>query len=75
MKVSKSVGIYLITFFTLYFVLSAFFCIFYNPGEELNSYTRCVQDPQWFVVYSLFIGWWLALIPAREYYELLEKGE
>ena len=75
MKTSKSVGLFLITFFTMYFVLSAFGSIFYSPGEELNSYTRCVQDPQWFVVYSLFLGWWLALIPAMEYYEQLERGE
>lgn len=33
-----------------------------------DNYYNVISNPNWFIAYSLFIGWWLAAFPAREYY-------
>ena len=33
-----------------------------------DSYRQIISNPNWFMMYSLFIGWWLSILPAREYY-------
>jgi len=33
-----------------------------------DSYHNVISDPNWFIAYSISIGWWLAAFPAREYY-------
>lgn len=33
-----------------------------------DSYHAIVSNPNWFMMYSLFFGWWIALFPTREYY-------
>lgn len=75
MKTSKSIAVYFIVFFTMYFVIGAFLSIFYPEGAAHNSYVNCIKDGAWFTIYTMFIGWWVALIPAIEYYEMVRKGE
>jgi len=30
-------------------------------------YQEVISDRGWFVIYTLFIGWWVAAFPALEY--------
>jgi hypothetical protein len=32
-----------------------------------STYTEVLADHSWFFVYAIFIGWWVSLIPLREY--------
>jgi|LakMenEpi03Aug12_release.lakeMendotaPanAssembly.Ray.scaffolds.fasta_scaffold189662_5 hypothetical protein len=34
-----------------------------------QSYYAVISDNHWFVLYALFIGWWVSMFPAREYYK------
>lgn len=61
--------VYTITFFAMYFILSAF-------GIALGyDYKAVVESEGWFVTYSIFLGWWIAFITAQDAYELIEKRE
>ena len=33
-----------------------------------QDYMAIINQPGWFVTYSILIGWWIALFPTREYY-------
>jgi hypothetical protein len=33
-----------------------------------DSYHNIISSPNWFMMYSLLVGWWLSILPAREYY-------
>jgi len=61
MKSFILVSIY-ITAFVMFFLLLSLVGMFFNP------YTIVIHSQGWFMVYTLFIGWWLASFPAREYY-------
>lgn len=61
MKSIILISIYL-TAFVLFYLLLSLIGIFFNP------YTVIIQSSSWFISYSVFIGWWLASFPAREYY-------
>lgn len=54
--------IYVITFVAFYFFLSLF-------GILWVSYMKVLQNLDWLVGYSMLIGWWIALLPAIEYYK------
>lgn len=41
-------------------------------GILWSNYKLVISDPNWFVGYSIFIGWWISILPAREYYKLHE---
>jgi hypothetical protein len=69
MKTSVATLVFIIAFFGMYFVLSAFGLAF---GLD---YSECVSRVDWFIIYSLFIGWWLAGIFAHDVYEDMEKRE
>jgi hypothetical protein len=66
MKVIIMVTIYLSTFALFFLMLSAF-------GILWGSYKDVITSSSWFMCYSLFIGWWLAIFPTREYYLTQEK--
>ena len=33
-----------------------------------DSYYTIISTHAWFVTYTIFLGWWLAGLPTREYY-------
>ena len=33
-----------------------------------NTYLEVIQNKGWFMGYSIFIGFWVGIFPAREYY-------
>lgn len=69
MKNSISMVVYLITFFAMYLILSLFGLILgYDYKESIESET-------WFIIYTIFLGWWIALVTARDAYQLIEKSE
>jgi hypothetical protein len=70
MKNTVSMMVYTITFMAMYFVLSLFGCLFVK-----GDYNDVLSDTQWFIMYTLFLGWWIALIPAVDCYSSMEKKE
>jgi len=72
MKTTLSILVYLITFFALYFGLSLFGCIFFIDNAH-PDFDQVAGDKHWFFLYTIFIGLWISLIPARDIYEQLEK--
>ena len=69
MKNTASMVVYMITFFGMYFVISMLGMVF---GY---TYKQSLESVEWFTMYAFFIGWWIAMIPARDTYELFEKKE
>lgn len=61
MKTLALIGIYVISFVTLFYILSFIGIIF-------QDYRSIITNDSWRVVYSVFFGWWLAILPARELY-------
>lgn len=52
------------------YVLS-FVCMFYIIsliGIIFTPYSQIVVNDGWRVVYCMFFGWWLAILPTRELY-------
>ena len=62
MKSLTLIFIYAFTFLGIFFSLSAI-GLLWN-----DSYRAILADHTWFMMYTLFLGWWLALFPTREYY-------
>jgi hypothetical protein len=59
-------SIILISIYVGAFVL--FYLLLSTIGLLFHPYSVIIQTPAWFIAYSLFIGWWMASFPAREYY-------
>jgi hypothetical protein len=53
--------IYILSFMLFYFVLSLI-------GILWDNYSHIITNQFWFLWYSLLLGWWMAIFPAREYY-------
>lgn len=64
MLITKCIAIWLFVFMLMFFVLSFIGLLW------MSSYKECISSVDWFVTYTLLIGWWLALIPTIEYYEI-----
>lgn len=58
--------IFLGTFMGFYFLLS---CI----GMLWDTYEGIITNENWFLAYSLFLGWWIALLPTVEFNESWEE--
>ena len=56
--------IYLTTFMGLFLFMSLIGLIF-----TADSYTAIIHNEDWIIMYSIFIGWWVSLFPAFDYYE------
>jgi len=69
MKTTKSIAVFIATYFVLYFILSAIGCLFFKSNLQHYSYSECLGNTAWFIAYNLFIGWWVAGIVAYDYYE------
>lgn len=67
MKNTMSMVVYVITFFAMFFCLSILGMCF---GA---TYKQTIGSGNWFVMYSIFLGWWIALIPAHDTWELMNK--
>ena len=63
MKFLIVIIIYVLTFISFYFFLSLVGLIF------CCSYNQIIQNLNWFIFYSLFIGSWVSIFPARDYYK------
>lgn len=61
MKSLTAILIYTATFFGMFFILSL-------VGTLWIDYEKVLADRTWFMLYTLFFGWWLALFPTIEYY-------
>jgi hypothetical protein len=35
----------------------------------IDSYPAIIGNACWFVLYTIFLGWWLAAFPAKEFYK------
>ena len=66
MKSIILIGTYLVSF-VLFFLLLSLIGVFFTPYSEI------ITNHNWFMVYAMFLGWWLAIFPAREYYISQEK--
>lgn len=45
-----------------------FFLLLSLVGMLFTPYSEIISNHNWFMVYAMFLGWWLSIFPAREYY-------
>ena len=62
MKSLFLIVIYVGTFIGLFLFLSLIGLLW------IDSYRAIIGDGNWFMMYTFFLGWWLAAFPCREYY-------
>lgn len=65
MKWTILILIYIAAFMGMFFILSLI-------GMLWMPYSEVINNINWFMMYSLLIGWWIAAFPAFEYYCLNE---
>lgn len=63
MKSITLLAIYLLSFVIMYMMISLIGLVFSD-----TSYLSILRSQPWGIIYSLFIGPWLSIFPAREYY-------
>jgi hypothetical protein len=68
MKSIILLGVYLLSFVSIYMMLSLVGLVFSDA-----SYIDILRSSPWSMIYSLFFGWWLSIFPAREYYLVNEQ--
>ena len=61
MKFIIMILIYVISFVSLFLLLSTVGMIWFTYREAINSV-------DWLIAYTVFIGWWVSLFPCRDYY-------
>lgn len=62
MKSLTLLAIYIASFIICFLILSV-------PGYLfVGSFEAVIKCTTWQLMYSLFIGWWMAVLPTREYY-------
>jgi hypothetical protein len=66
MKTLLLLAIYIASFIIIFFIASLPACIF------VGSFKAVIYNNLWQLMYTFFIGWWMASFVAREYY-LLHK--
>ena len=59
--------IYTATFMGGFFVMS-FIGLLWN-----DSYYAIISEHGWFIAYTMFFGWWISILPTREYYKHHEQ--
>lgn len=62
MKSLILLSIYILSFVVIFGILSIVVGLF------MHSYTDAAMNTTWLGAYTLFLGGWLAIFPAREYY-------
>ena len=68
MKSLTLLTIYILSFVVIFCILSIVVGLF------MHSYIEAIKNTTWLRAYTLFLGWWLAILPAREYYLKNEKS-
>jgi hypothetical protein len=63
MKSITLLGIYLLSFVSIYMMLSLVGLVFSDA-----SYIDILHSDAWSAIYCCFLGWWISIFPAREYY-------
>jgi hypothetical protein len=63
MKSIILLGVYLLSFVSIYMMLSLVGLVFSD-----TSYMDILRSGNWGGIYSLLFGWWMSIFPAREYY-------
>jgi hypothetical protein len=63
MKSLILMAIYIASYIIIYLMLCCVGWIFTDI-----SFPNIVHSSNWTMMYTLLIGWWAALLPAREYY-------
>lgn len=61
MKSITAILIYLGTFMGMFLLLSTI-------GTLWTEYRTVISSDGWFMCYSIFLGWWISILPTREYY-------
>lgn len=62
MKSLLAIIIYATTFLGFFFLTSILGLLW------IPTYLQVIKSPEWFLIYTLTLGWWVALFPLREYY-------
>lgn len=75
MKRTKSLIVFSLTFIVGYIFLSSLGCVFFDENGNHYQYSDILASLPWTVIYSIFIGLWIGIIVADEYYKLLESNE
>lgn len=68
MKSIALLGIYLMSFVIIYMMFSLLGLVFTD-----HNYVDILRSDGWSAIYTLFLGWWMASFPAREYYSQNEE--
>jgi hypothetical protein len=63
MKALKILFFYLTVFMGTFFIFSAIGLLW------CDSYSQIIRNPNWFMMYTIFLGWWIALMATHEVYE------
>lgn len=66
MKTVTLVSIYVASFVTFFFILSA-------AGIIFTSYANVINNDGWKFIYSIFFGPFISILPAREFYVKFKK--
>ncbi len=61
MKSLTLLAIYIASFVIIFLMLSFIGWVFNG------NYIEIVRDNTWQIIYTVFIGWWVAIFPAKEY--------
>lgn len=72
MKVTAFLFACLATFMTFYFLLSGVGCLFIGKDE---GYMDVISNMSWFMIYTLFFGWWITILCNLELYSKMEIGK
>ena len=67
MKTLALLVVYILSFISIFFILSLVGILF------TNDYLSIIRNENWAGAYCLFLGWWLAILPAREFYLQYKK--
>lgn len=54
---------YTLIFMGFFFMLSCVGLLWFDTYHEI------ISNEGWFMMYTIFIGWWVALVPVHELYE------
>jgi hypothetical protein len=75
MKTTKSILVFITAFILGYFFLSSLGCMFFDSEGNHFKFNYIIGQPGWALLYTLFIGWWLAGMITHEYYDKLSEQE
>jgi len=73
MKVTIFIVACIATFMTFYLLLSGIGCLFLQGKDE--GYTDIISNLSWFMIYSMFFGWWITMLCNIELYNKLKISE